>query len=85
MKKGGAMRIITLCLGVLMAANLLLGQAARLGPKDGLDLSPADLERVRGGTPAPDFTLESKDGSYVALSSYRGKKNVVLVFYRGYW
>jgi peroxiredoxin len=32
---------------------------------------------------APDFTLQSAQGVTVALSAYRGKSNVVLVFYRG--
>ena len=48
-------------------------------------LSPTDLDRVHVGIQAPDFTLESSEGEQVTLSSYRGKKNVVLVFYRGYW
>jgi peroxiredoxin len=52
---------------------------------DGQDLPPADLERVRVGTPAPDFTLESKDSTLVTLSSFKGKENIILVFYRGYW
>ena len=60
-------------------------EGSSLGPKDGLDLPPTDIERVRVGDMAPDFTLESKDSGPVTLSSYRGKKNVVLVFYRGHW
>jgi hypothetical protein len=44
-----------------------------------------DLERVHPGIPAPDFTLESVDTAPVTLSGYRGSKNVVLVFFRGYW
>jgi cytochrome oxidase Cu insertion factor (SCO1/SenC/PrrC family) len=56
-----------------------------LGPRDGTGLPPTDLERVAVGSEAPDFTLESKDGTTVTLSSYRGRKNVVLVFYRGQW
>ncbi len=36
---------------------------------------------VSSGNPAPDFTLASLDGSQVTLSSYRGKKGVVLVFF----
>jgi cytochrome oxidase Cu insertion factor (SCO1/SenC/PrrC family) len=55
------------------------------GPKDGAGLPPTDLARVAVGSPAPDFTLESKDGAIVTLSSFRGRKNVVLVFYRGHW
>lgn len=48
-------------------------------------LKATDLERVAVGTEAPDFTLESSDGRTVTLSSFRNRKNVVLVFYRGYW
>ena len=56
-----------------------------LGPKDGRELPPADLNRVQAGQPAPDFTLESPDRSPVSLSDFRGRKRVVLVFYRGHW
>ncbi len=59
--------------------------AAQLGPKDGHDLAPTDLKRVQAGQPAPDFSLESSEGKAITLSDFRGKKNVVLVFYRGYW
>jgi len=37
------------------------------------------------GQPAPDFTLEDMDGKNITLSDLRGKKTVVLVFYRGFW
>lgn len=60
-------------------------RAPALGPKDGPTNPPTDLERVKVGEPAPDFTLESLDGRRVTLSSYQGSKNVVLVFYRGHW
>ncbi|MFC4639073.1 peroxiredoxin [Deinococcus hohokamensis] len=33
------------------------------------------------GQPAPDFTLPASTGETVTLSSYRGQKHVVLVFY----
>jgi hypothetical protein len=56
-----------------------------LGPADGFDLAPTDLERVAVGTLAPDFTLESLSGEAITLSSFRGARNVVLVFYRGHW
>lgn len=56
-----------------------------LGPKDGVDLPPADLTRIKVGDKAPDFTLEDQDGKPVTLSSYRGNRSTVLVFYRGYW
>ena len=58
---------------------------AQLGPKDGTNLPPTDLERVKVGQPAPDFTLEDVNEKNISLSDFRGKKSVVLVFYRGYW
>ena len=58
---------------------------AQLGPKDSTDLSPTDLQRIKVGQPAPDFTLEDMEGKSITLSDFRGKKTVVLVFYRGYW
>ncbi len=36
---------------------------------------------VAVGQEAPDFTLKDQDGNDVTLSSFRGNKNVVLVFY----
>ena len=58
---------------------------AQLGPKNGADLAATDLERVKVGQSAPDFTLQSHDRKNISLSDYRGKKSVVLVFYRGHW
>jgi hypothetical protein len=40
---------------------------------------------LRVGERAPDFTLPDATGRPVSLADYRGKKPVVLVFYRGYW
>ncbi len=77
----GMFALILLCGLALAPAQV----KPAFGPKDGAGLPPTDLERVSVGSLAPDFTLESKDGKPVTLSDYRGKKNVVLVFYRGYW
>jgi cytochrome oxidase Cu insertion factor (SCO1/SenC/PrrC family) len=46
--------------------------------------SPSDLNRVAVGAKPPAFELPSADGTRVSLASLEGK-NVVLVFYRGYW
>jgi peroxiredoxin len=35
-------------------------------------------------TPAPDFTATDSEGRVLHLSDYKGKKNVVLVFNRGF-
>jgi hypothetical protein len=73
-------------LAMLVAATAAPAQdRPALGPADGRDLPPLDTGRVAVGTAAPDFTLRSKDGGTVTLSQFRGKKNVVLVFYRGHW
>ena len=40
---------------------------------------------VAVGQMAPDFTLKSHDGRTVRLSEYRGKRNVVLVFFPLAW
>ena len=56
-----------------------------LGPEDGEDLPPTDLDRVMVGDVAPDFTLETHSDGIITLSDYRRDKNVILVFYRGHW
>jgi len=38
----------------------------------------------RQANPAPDFALQDTAGRTIRLSDYRGKKNVVLVFNRGF-
>ena len=40
---------------------------------------------VAVGQQAPDFTLTDQNGRKHTLSAERGKRPVVLVFYRGYW
>jgi cytochrome oxidase Cu insertion factor (SCO1/SenC/PrrC family) len=63
----------------------VLARSPELGPKDGEDLPPSDLDRVAVGEMAPDFSLLAYSGDIISLSDYRGEKNVVLVFYRGHW
>jgi hypothetical protein len=77
---------------VLLAAALLAcaqdpesTPRVALGPVDGRDLTPVDTGRVALGDVAPDFSLESYDDGIVTLSDYRGQKDVILVFYRGWW
>jgi cytochrome oxidase Cu insertion factor (SCO1/SenC/PrrC family) len=77
------LKMIFLLLLVVSLAHL--PAFAQLGPKDGAELSATDLNRIKAGQPAPDFTLEDTEGKNLTLSEFRGKKTVVLVFYRGYW
>jgi cytochrome oxidase Cu insertion factor (SCO1/SenC/PrrC family) len=75
------------CVAICFALVLLFFSpvVAQLGPKDAVNLPATELERVKVGQSAPDFTLEDVDGKNISLSDFRGKKSVVLVFYRGYW
>ena len=74
--------ITTVVLAFILSSS---GLALALGPTDGGDLPPTDLERVKVGEPAPDFSLEDEKGTVLTLSQFRDQKNVVLVFYRGHW
>lgn len=40
---------------------------------------------LKAGQPAPDFTLECHLGQKVSLSHFRGRCNVVLVFFPLAW
>ena len=42
------------------------------------------MPRVSLDQPAPQFSLLDFSGSPVSLSDYRGRKNVLLVFNRGF-
>ena len=79
MKHLKALVLLAIC-----CASIALAQT-KLGPKDSPALPPSDLNRINVGDEAPDFTLEKEAGKPVSLSEYRGKKSVVLVFYRGHW
>jgi len=79
------MKIAWLSLILLFAACTTANSNQQVNPENEDVLSPTDLDRVHEGVQAPDFTLESNNNDQITLSSYRGKKNVVLVFYRGYW
>lgn len=46
-----------------------------------LFLSPTLLRAVEVGDKAPDFDLPSTQGGKLKLSSFLGKKNVVIEFY----
>jgi cytochrome oxidase Cu insertion factor (SCO1/SenC/PrrC family) len=76
------LHLTALSIAILIACATAFAQ---LGPKDGADLSATEINRVKTGQPAPDFSLEDVAGRTVTLSDFRGKKSVVLAFYRGYW
>jgi len=42
------------------------------------------MARIKINKPAPDFVLEEYQGNKVRLSSFQGRKNILLVFNRGF-
>lgn len=46
---------------------------------------PPSPPSIAVGEPVGDFTLPDAAGRPVSLSTFRGKRPVILVFYRGYW
>jgi peroxiredoxin len=43
------------------------------------------MSKVELNTPAPNFTLTNFNGNEVSLKDFQGKKNVLLVFNRGFF
>jgi peroxiredoxin len=43
------------------------------------------MARVELNVQAPDFTLDDFNGNSVSLSNYKNKKNVLVVFNRGFF
>ena len=41
-------------------------------------------KRVQINQPAPDFTLKDANGQQVSLSDFKNKRNILLVFNRGF-
>ena len=70
---------------LLIAVAALSGAMSKVSDVNAAELQATDLERIQIGEAVPDFNLESVDGNWVRLSSYQDRKNVILVFYRGYW
>ena len=87
--------LFSLCFGLLAltacqgeqkeADSSALTRPLPSSPSPTPDSSRTDLNRVVPGTAAPDFSLKAMNGETYNLSSFRGQKFVVLVFYRGYF
>jgi cytochrome oxidase Cu insertion factor (SCO1/SenC/PrrC family) len=61
----------------VVAAALLVAAAAFAQEKE----KPMTARLIEAGAEAPDFRLNDHQGNGVRLSSFRGKKWVVLAFY----
>jgi len=68
---------LALMAGLLVCTHL---QAAESAAKSEKRTAP-----VKAGDFAPDFALPDQDGRRHVLSGERGKRAVVLIFYRGHW
>lgn len=82
------LRAISLATAMLLAGSLAWAGGAKL--QDEIyplrQLKPVDSRlRVKIGQQAPDFTLPGVSGGKVTLSSFKGKKNVVLSFVPAAW
>jgi cytochrome oxidase Cu insertion factor (SCO1/SenC/PrrC family) len=75
-RSAGTFTALAVCAVLLAAGTVFNFVFARV---------PAPAPVLRVGEPAPDFTLSDARGRPVTLADYRGRKPVVLVFYRGYW
>lgn len=74
------MRLAPLVLaGMVLASAAIGGCAGGTGGTDSGDLPEQNGLEI--GTAAPDFRLKNQDQETIALSDYKGTKNVILVFY----
>jgi len=63
-----------------MTAVLMIGGCSGASSSDPAD-EYGEQNGLEVGTVAPDFRLKNQEQATVALSDYKGVKNVVLVFY----
>ena len=65
-----------------IAAIAFLALPAFVMAEEKAKILPADPKpKIEVGKPAPDFTLKDEAGKDVKLSSFKGKKNVLIAFY----
>ncbi len=72
----------------IMIVMLLAVGVALAPPSRAADPTATGAKRVGPaavGDVAPEFTLTDQNGRSHSLSAERGKRPVILVFYRGYW
>jgi peroxiredoxin len=66
---------------VSMAAAIVLAFAALPFTMHAQNQAAITTTNLKAGEVAPDFTLPTDQHGSVSLSSFRGKKNVILAFY----
>ena len=77
------MRFKTVAAIILLVISLSC--AAKPDSTSGTDELKPRSSQLAVGEMAPDFTLEDHNNQKVTLSSARGVRPTILVFYRGYW
>ncbi|MFA6413560.1 MAG: peroxiredoxin [Syntrophales bacterium] len=91
MKKRGSSKFVISCYTVVMTlaiatAAWAISDAYKENIYNPGALKPIDSKvKAKVGQLAPDFTLPAVAGEKIALSQYRGKKNVVLSFVPAAW
>lgn len=74
-------KIKVVALAVSLLVCLVAGESVMLTSTSNAQTAETPPAPVKVGDLAPDFTLPNQDGKPVALSSFRGKSDVVLAFY----
>ena len=77
--------IIVGILVLIVGLALGFGSATLLNRDKGTTSSEIHNAKLQVGDQAPEFELYDSTGSLIALSDFRGKKNVVLAFYPAAW
>lgn len=75
------LRPAPLLLAALSVATLLMVGCSPGATKTEAPKGTQEQNGLAIGTVAPDFRMKNQDQETVALSDYKGAKNVVLVFY----
>lgn len=70
---------------LLLFLALGLGGAPPAFAQDGEAASTAGQTPIAEGETAPTFHLTASDGTEFSLQDLEGRKNLVLVFFRGTW
>ncbi len=72
-------------LSLAFSLGFLAAWAAASQRSERAEAAGAASPRIQVGQEAPDFTLRGPEGSCHTLGELRGKKNLVLIFFRGTW
>ncbi len=75
----------SLPLALLLFLALSLGGALPVVAQDGRTPSTPGQTPITEGETAPTFHLTASDGTEFSLQDLEGRKNLVLVFFRGTW